>query len=434
MYQKLIKNTFIYHCWRRLFVDQATPPIIDSWFLKLLQKISIPRLADLCLISGLFFIWYEAWWQSINFGQVAQLAAYIFLGLAFLFCDKQRWHWSKAKLFSLGFLASLFLSALVNLQSGLTTALLLKGIALFSQFILAFWIAAASHNQIWLIKASLCLSLPLILLGLYQGLWGPSTSQLWVSEAETLIERRAYGLFSSPNVLASLIMINLLWSLRLFFSSTSKKKFLLLGYWVLSLVVLLLSYSRSAWLGLFAGLLVMGLFKFKQHLWVLLILAILIFFVPSVQQRVLTIFQNNYLVDSSLDGRIWSFNAAKELFRQAPIFGKGPGSYGGQLAIRYNSPVYRSGPQDAYVPLPYTDNQWLQLLVQLGLVGTLLLAGFFTSLISNNLIAYCKTKDFQAVIGVALSCAIIVNGGFANVLEFGAVAWLAGISLSFREK
>jgi O-antigen ligase len=264
-----------------------------------------------------------------------------------------------------------------------------------------------------------------LIVGVFHGIWGEATSKLWVSGAENLINSRAYGFFGSPNILGSLSMITIIASL---FSFLEKKKWYYLVYLLLALIALILTFSRSAWLGLSIGLVVALLIKN----WKLIIFApfsLILLIIPSIRQRLFVATSQIYLVDATLDGRVWSFNNAIEIFKTAPLIGTGPGSYGGQTAIYYNSPIYLQGMQNGYIALPYTDNQWLQVLVQTGIIGFLSVAGFFISHIINNLRQYRKTGDYISLGIIAATIAIFVNGLFANIWEFGAIAVLSGAYL-----
>jgi O-antigen ligase len=132
------------------------------------------------------------------------------------------------------------------------------------------------------------------------------------------------------------------------------------------------------------------------------------------------------MVDSTLDGRIWANTNALEIFQKHPIIGSGPGSYGGQTAIYNNSPIYLEGMQNGYVALPYTDNQWLQILVQTGIFGIAFIIMFFISYIANNLIQFKKNSSMLSVGMIAIVASVVINGFFANIWEFSAIATLSG--------
>jgi O-antigen ligase len=189
-----------------------------------------------------------------------------------------------------------------------------------------------------------------------------------------------------------------------------------------------LTFSRSAWLGLFIG--VAAALLIKNWRFVLLApLGLLALIIPGIRQRLFVSVSQEYLVDAALDGRTWSFNNAIEIFKTSPILGTGPGSYGGQTAIYYDSPIYLRGMQGGYIALPYTDNQWAQILVQVGLVGIICVCGFFISHLVNNLKYYKLSGSYLSLGIIAVTIAVIVNGFFANIWEFGAISVVSGAYL-----
>jgi len=417
---KAVKTT------RFLFVDGNTDLFKNSKLLKTLSKFDSEKLSIVFMGLSLVCLWYEAlfthlgagWVESFNFG-------IIFLLLSVFFCNKRHLKSTKAIIYLLLFVLSLLISGLWASIAGLEMGMVFTSVVLLSQFILAFITVLTYKNKTLLINMLLTLSLPLILVGIFQGLWGGETSKLWVSSAESLVDARAFGFFGSPNILGSLSMIMAIVALAALFD---KKKWYYFVYELLSIAVLILTYSRSAWIGLSAGLAVALLVKNWKLIFVTPI-GLSALLIPSVKQRLFVSLSREYLVDAALDGRIWSVNNAVEIFKTSPILGTGPGSYGGQTAVYYNSPVYLAGMQNGYVALPYTDNQWLEILVQTGIFGTVFIGGFFISHFVNNLRQYIKSKSYLSLGVIAAIVAIFVNGLFGNIWEFGAIAVLSGAYL-----
>lgn len=406
-----------------LFVDGSNNLFKQSKVLKLLNKLSFPKISFVCLIISITCLWYELFFSEIGLGFVQDYNfGVVFLVFALIFCDKKRIISTKAILYLLLFVLSLLISSLVASIVGLEIGMIMIGIMLFCQFVMAFVISSTFQSKRLLVDVILLVSVPLLLTGLIQSFGGEATSKLWVSTAENLVTVRSFGFFGSPNILGSLSMITIIVAL---FSFLEKKKWYYLAYLVLSLPVLVLTFSRSAWFGLLIGVLLALLIKN----WKVILLApfsLLVLLIPSVRQRVFVAASQDYLVDAAIDGRVWSFNTAMEVSRSAPVFGTGPGSYGGQTAIYYNSPVYLRGLQNGYVALPYTDNQWLQIFIQTGVVGFVFVIGFFVSHIVNNFKQYQKTKSYLSLGVIAATVAVIINGLMANIWEFGAISVLAG--------
>ena len=409
-----------------LFFDNKNDQFKNFKLLKLASKFSNVRLSIIFIGLSFCCLWYESLFTHLGVGWVeAYNLGAIFLLLAFIFCNKQNLKSTKAVIYLLLFVVALLISGLWASIIGLEMGMIVFGIMVLGQFILAFVTVSTYKNKTLLINIVLALSLPLILVGIFQGLWGGETSKLWVSSAESLVDARAFGFFGSPNILGSLSMITAIAALA---ALLDKKKWYYFVYELLAIAVLILTYSRSAWIGLAAGLAVALLVKNWKLIFItpICLLALLI---PSVKQRLFVSMSREYLVDAALDGRIWSVNNAVEILKTSPILGTGPGSYGGQTAVYYNSPVYLSGMQNGYVALPYTDNQWLEILVQTGIFGTVFIGGFFISHFVNNLRQYTKSKSYLSLGVIAAIVAVFVNGLFGNIWEFGAIAVLSGAYL-----
>jgi O-antigen ligase len=409
-----------------LFVDGDKNSFKESKLLKLGSRISHGGLSLVLLGLSMVCFWYEALFTKIGFGWVENWKlGTIFLLLSLLFCDKSKLRSTRPVIYLLLFVVSLLVSGLWAAFNGLELGMLFTGMLLFCQFAVAFIVGSTYEAKKVLINMILIISLPTLLIGLSQGFFGEATSKLWVSSAETLINNRAFGFFGSPNILGSLSMITAIMAIASFMN---KKKWYYLVYTAMSVTVMILTFSRSAWLGLAVGIVVALVIK-NWRLLFLAPLGLITLIIPSVRQRLLVAFSQEYLVDAAIDGRTWSFNNAIEIFSHSPIIGTGPGSYGGQTAIYYDSPVYLTGLQNGYVALPYTDNQWVQILVQVGLVGALTVAGFFISLFVNNLRHYIKANSYFSLGIIAATVAIFINGIFANIWEFGAISTLAGAYL-----
>ena len=420
------KNSISFKLCKAFFWDNSRVLFKDS---KILQKLNIfnnQYLSIIFLGLSILSVWYESlftllgagWVESFNLGA-------IFLFLAFLFCDKRRILSTKSVIYLMLFLFISLVSCLWASLMGLELGMLLIGFLLFCQFVFAFVTASTYKDKFTFINIILVVSLPSLAVGIFQGFFGAATSRLWVSIAEQLVDSRAFAFFSSPNILGSVCMVM---SIVAITAWLDQRKWCYLVYTLLAILTLILTFSRSAWLGLAIGIIVALIIK-NWKLMAFTPLGFLALLVPSIRQRLLVVFSQSYLVDAALDGRIWSFNNAIEIFKSSPLIGTGPGTYGGQTAIYYDSPIYLRGMQNGYVALPYTDNQWLQVLVQTGVIGALSMGCFFVSHFVSNLRQYIRARQYFSLGIIAATAAIIVNGAFANILEFGAVSILAGAYL-----
>jgi len=79
------------------------------------------------------------------------------------------------------------------------------------------------------------------------------------------------------------------------------------------------------------------------------------------------------------DYRKFTLEKSLEVFKDHPYFGVGAGMYGGHISLRYNSPIYAKYGFDTGKYFDYLhdrvgsiEQQWLQVLTELGIVGMLL--------------------------------------------------------------
>jgi len=145
-------------------------------------------------------------------------------------------------------------------------------------------------------------------------------------------------------------------------SAFEKRKGLKLAMWALvafSGYCLLFSFSREAYAGILAGLLLLGLLKQR---WMLVAVAVFLFtwqtVVPtSVKERVeMTYNKDDQQLDDSAQDRVALWNDAMAMFRQNPVLGEGFDTYKYQHRVS----IYTD-----------THNYFLKVLVEVGVLGLL---------------------------------------------------------------
>ena len=397
---------------------QSNSTLADSRIGKLLQKLSFPVLSEFLILTSVFLFWYEGALPTYN------LAAVV-LVLSLVCADKSKITITKAINFLVGFITIALFSGLVATWRGIDAKLILMGWALLAQFLVAILAAQGVAKPLRLIRNVIYLSVPMTLVGAYQYLANQPTSSLWVSAVETGISTRAFAFFGSPNVLGAVLAMIALVATGLYLDGKNK---LMLAISALSAVVLVFTFSRSAWLGLSVAVLVILVIR-NSRLVLLTPLAAIALFIPQVWTRVSVVFTSGYWLDSSLDGRLWALNNGFHIWAKHPVFGTGPGTYGGKLALSASSPVYLESIQRGYVALYFTDNQWLQLLVQMGLAGVILFVLFVVNVFVELLRRYNKSGSWTTLGILGAFVAFLATGFFGNVLEFGAIAVPVGIML-----
>lgn len=418
-------TSYFYKVSRLLFVHEKGFLVSESIIGKAFKKNYYPYVSEICLFLSVFLFWYEGLITKYLPILTSHGIASGLLVVGLLFAKKDRIIFGKAQFWYLGFLILSLVSALFAIMQGIDGALLVSGWLLFLQFGLAIFIAQSIVEKNKIFKGLIFLSIPLALVGVYQFIFHIKTSPLWLSSFEKGIDTRAFAFFGSPNVLGILLSIIAILSLSFYLK---EKKLYYIAIMFIDVMAVFFTFSRSAWLGLAVGIsLILVVYKLKILLFSPVVFLLLL--IPQIRERIMAAFSGQYLTDSSLDGRIWSFINGIHIFKQYPFFGTGPGSYGGQLAAQSASPVYLQSIQNGYTALYFTDNQYLEILVQTGLLGVITFFGFIISVFVALIDKFRKKRDILtlAIMG-SLAC-LLVSGIFANVLEFGAVAVPMGIIL-----
>lgn len=221
---------------------------------------------------------------------------------------------------------------------------------------------------------------------------------------------RVYGLIGGPNELGLYLLIAFMVSFYLLLKTSGKMKIAVYFGMTLIFTVFLLTYSRGAILTLLCFLIIyMLVYKkihyFKQTLMIVLAALSLFFAVVHITNYIENqIMENNGAQSESIEndnkktgldrftgafseetiemsikgGRVYYVKKAIEVFKDKPIIGYGFGTFGGAATQTYSSPIY----EKYDIPwIFYSDNQYIQILAETGIAGTILMAIFVIILI-----------------------------------------------------
>lgn len=370
------------------------------------------------LLAAVFLSWYEGLLVRLSpfFSYVWVVPSLIILALIF---GKKEIKINKGFLWALFFLIVALLSNVFAVLRGFELKPLLFGFSLWSVFFLTFFISGVCLNRKVLEKGLVWLSLPLSLTGIYQFLAGIETPKEWVMARETFISTRSFAFFGNPNILGGVLAMMAIWSFAWW--AKTKNKFYLFVFFINSIAVVF-TFSRSAWLGLFLGLIYILFFLNRKYLSFIIPFPILGLLFSSIRQRLFVVFSSDYLFYSNLDGRIWSLINGWHIFKKYPLFGAGSGMYGGLTAKANTSPVYLEGIQKGYTALYFTDNQFLQLLVQHGTLGPIAFLGFCGTIFYSLFKSFKRESDILPLGAGAVFVCFLAISLFANALEFIAMS------------
>lgn len=256
---------------------------------------------------------------------------------------------------------------------------------------------------------------------------------------------RIYGAPANPNVFALFLSIQLFLSFFLFQSLKKYKPFVFLASILLS-GTLLLTYSRGTMIAFgFAALVFIIWTRNKSFLkyavgsfglGLLLIYYPVLFASSKVEvsasvpmenmaigstptsehehalsNRFSEMFSNTTLHQSTEWGRLYVLIKGLEIFKDHPIMGTGLATFGDSATLSFSSPIYQEYKIGERM---YTDNQYIQILVQTGVLGFLAVLAFI--LFTYRKIIKSRNGTLT-VFTICLMLAALLAGLFYNILE-----------------
>jgi putative inorganic carbon (hco3(-)) transporter len=238
---------------------------------------------------------------------------------------------------------------------------------------------------------------------------------------------RVYGLIGGPNEFALYLLISFILSLYLLRFAKGRYKLSLYIGLVLTQTTFWLTYSRGAVLILIvfipAYLILNKRFpNFKKIVAITLVSLLLFFMVGKATnyiagtnlgaKRFTEAFSKETLFMSSKDGRIFYVKKAVEILHDKPVTGYGFATFGSAATQTYSSPIYKKyGIKWNF----YSDDQYIEILAETGLIGFILILIFGYG-ISSNLLKYRK-RSLVSPFVLYLLTALIVGGLVYNILE-----------------
>lgn len=233
---------------------------------------------------------------------------------------------------------------------------------------------------------------------------------------------RVYSIFGSPNILGSYMafIVPLAAGVALYERSRAERWFYAFAAAV-SLMTLLFTFTRGAWVAFFVGTLVFTwLWDRRLTVGVIILALFAIFFVHPIHARVMELVSPVYLSKSIGNGRIARWINAYDQMRTSPLFGVGLGHYGGAVASRYFN-------------VSYVDNYYAKTLAETGLVGLAALLALYFTYVRDVWRVWKQTVDQRMkflLAGIVSSLVVlVVHNGMENVFEEPAMYvlfWLVG--------
>ncbi len=280
------------------------------------------------------------------------------------------------------------------------------------------------------------------------GMASQSPEILGVSVVETELRRwlRAYGSLPHPNILGGFLAVCLLINIILYFdlhkklmgaTSATANKYKIgilvsISFFIINFIGLLLTFSRSAWLGFAVGtiiFLISGFFTYKRKeafinafklIFIIIIISSIflwLFREPATNRFVIS----NRLENKSVQERIDYNQDALQIIKNNSWFGTGIKNYG--LAIHRDINAERTVYE--YQPV---HNTFLLVWAETGIFGLL----FFVSLLVYTLVNLLKQKSYGKM---SLICVMIIMMFFDHwwwSMPFGIVLFWLVIGIAFK--
>ncbi|MDN7244713.1 O-antigen ligase family protein [Planococcus shenhongbingii] len=354
----------------------------------------------------------------------------------------------KFKNFEYAFFAFLAIGSVAALITGVNIVNIIQQLRSFTIFYLVYYIVYRLQisrkdlvNLIWIfIWTSILILIQAMAEKLsIRNLFLPESWQAMALSAKNRV--RIYGMLGNPNVLG----IYLLFAFILFY--TAKKKLSefnprhmdILNIFIAGILVL--TYSRGTWGGFLVAAIAFVLLtrKWKIGLDFVKYLAIALVFVVlplnlltnyiestdigsekvnNIQQfdvggesgfadRIGSTFSEETVAGSQNSGRIYIVKKGFEVFSDYPIIGTGFATFGDSTTLSSSSPIYRAYEISHNF---YSDNQYIQIIVQTGILGVIAFAVFLLSILWRY---FKKHKESYLYV---LTVSILLGGYFMGLV------------------
>lgn len=375
---------------------------------------------------------------------------------------------------------SMLASVLVNLVPPLQAVIGLRMILRFALLFFAVVVLAPPKAvRTMLVKGLIAIALLQAGLGYAQSIvGGPLDRFLLPSERKTLGSwqltggtvqfwdpgERVFGTLGRYDQLGAFLAMIVIFIAALLYARLPRDergRNLLLAILVVLLPALILTYSRSAWFGAALGFLAIALWIKRDgrvlalSLLIPTLLGAYLFVSNVVVSNLVEGYGRQTVADRFLEsfsyerwrgeyyglGRVyWAVQTVATVVPHAPLFGFGPGSYGGgAVAALGNAKVYDALglPFGVYGSEGYVDNNWLSLWGELGTIGLGFYLWFYLGLAAFGYrLAKSQASDEVRAIGMALfgfAVCLMLNASLATMLEVRTAApyfWvLAGLAV-----
>ena len=233
---------------------------------------------------------------------------------------------------------------------------------------------------------------------------------------------RLKSTFTHANIFAFFLLLNVMLLLHRFKDMTPRKitanKLGLLAYLFLITIFLVLTKTRSAWIGALVVVFIYGIRYYRPALWACFFVPLIALMVPSIRDRVLDLTQGNEVIQyaqlNSYAWRVYLWGTALAWMNWSHMgFGYGGSSF--KWYVTEFFPMAQGVHMGAH-------NIYLQRFFETGVVGLLCDAWLYGSLLMNFKRLF-KVDESQAGIAILLILAYLIFGYSDNMYSYLAFNW-----------
>ncbi len=304
---------------------------------------------------------------------------------------------------------TVFLFLLLMIGGGVAAASRgsLKPMMVYVAFMLAYFLVVnLIRSMEWLMRclvgaAGSCTVVALY--GLYQNFFGV-VEQTWQdSDMFSTIKGRVVSTFENPNVLAEYLIMVLPLLLAMFLLNRNPKVCFALALCIaVNGGCLIFTWSRGAWLGFLIGTVIFLLMTSRHTLTAMLFALLGVPFLPfvlpdSITQRFMSI---GNLGDSSTSYRVNIWKGVIDMLQDYWPTGIGIGYDSFKL-------VYPGYALSAIEKAPHAHNLFLQILVEIGIVGLIVFLAAMFFYVQGSLTLHVKERRSERLLSAAVFCGIL---------------------------
>lgn len=230
------------------------------------------------------------------------------------------------------------------------------------------------------------------------------------------LEERAYATFSIYMTTGGILMLVDLMAISLIFNLKKKLELIIISVVIIIIsICLAVTYTRSAWLGLLFGLLLMAVLRHRKVLFLFLALVIALVFAPhGIKARAASIINPR---DPTNHERVLMWQAGWKMFKDRPVLGMGP--------IDMKEPYQRYKLPEAREIVGHLHNNFVQIAATMGVLG---LGAFLYWIWSMFRVQYMVYRGVPEEVKFMKGAALGILAAYTGFLVTGLFEWNFGTS------